>query len=142
MRLLTVSALVAALVMSAATATPAVARYKSFTCVFTGGPRYTYSTPNGDWTSTTYFLDGFGTTCTYARTWVRQLAKQPYRGANKPLRHGPAGWRCLSKDIFASLHPVTAWSGVCQNRKDTRRVFSWREQSGYDERPVDPPTTP
>jgi hypothetical protein len=44
--------------------------------------------------------------------------------------------------VSPQLEPHTAYKGVCQNKKDLRRVFSWEPQSGYDDGPVDRPPTP
>jgi hypothetical protein len=122
------------------------ARYRNWDCVFTGGPEYTFTagTTGKRWKSTTYLLEGFGSTCAFAKKWVRRLAKQPYTGGTKPkrrnppLQHGPKGWRCQSNFIAPGLQPLTSYDGVCQNRRDKRRVFSWEPQSGYDDGPVDP----
>jgi hypothetical protein len=125
------------------------ARYHNFDCVFRHGPEYRWATGGGEhWRGSTYLLEGFGTTCRFAKKWVRRLATQPYRGGKRPrrhnpaLRHGPPGWRCESQFISPQLEPHTAYKGVCQNKKDLRRVFSWEPQSGYDDGPVDPPPTP
>jgi hypothetical protein len=122
------------------------ARYRNFSCIFRNGPEYRWFTPGGWWrsTSTTYLLEGFGTTCRFAKRWVRKLAKEPYSGGRRPrrhnpaLKHGPPGWRCESEFLSPALKPKTAYQGHCQNRKDLRRVFSWGPQSGYDDGPVDP----
>ena len=52
------------------------------------------------------------------------------------------GWHCGSRFVSPQLEPHTAYKGVCQNKKDLRRVFSWEPQSGYDDGPVNPPPTP
>ena len=127
----------------------AAARYHNFDCIFRHGPEYRWATGAGEhWRSSTYLLRGFGTSCRFAKRWVRRLAKQPYNGGKKPrrhspaLHHGPAGWHCESQFVSPQLEPHTAYQGVCQNTKDLRRVFSWEPQSGYDDGPVDPPPTP
>jgi hypothetical protein len=138
-RLLLIAAC-AAVVLGLA-APPASARYHEFDCVMRDGPARTWTVPEGTdvWTGRTYEIRGFGTSCAMAKRWVRHLAADPYRGANKPLRHGPPGWRCLSGRISSVFHPKTAWIGNCQNRRDTRRVFDWSEHSGTDDHPVTPP---
>ena len=124
------------------------ARYRSFDCVFRGGPERRWYTGSEWWRGSTYFLEGFGTTCRFAKRWVRRLAKEPYSGGkaprrrNPPLRHGPPGWRCESEFIPPVLKPHTAYKGHCQNRGDPRRVFSWEPQSGRDDGPVDPVPAP
>lgn len=128
----------------------AAARYRNWHCVFTGGPEYTFTvgTTGKRWKSTTYFLEGFGSTCAFAKKWVRRLATQPYTAGTKPrrrnpaLHHGPKGWRCQGNFIPPGEHPLTSFDGVCQNRRNKARVFSWEPQSGYDDGPVDPPTLP
>ena len=75
----------------------ATARYRNWDCVFTGGPERTFAvgTTGKRWKSTTYLLRGFGSTCAFAKKWVRRLAKQPYIAGAKPkrryppLHHGP-----------------------------------------------------
>jgi hypothetical protein len=125
------------------------ARYHNFDCVLRHGPEYQWATGGGEhWRGSTYFLEGFGTTCRFAKKWVRRLAKQPYRGGKKPrrhspaLHHGPPGWRCESQFVSPQLEPHTAYKGVCQNKKDFRRVFSWEPQPGSDDGPVDAPSLP
>jgi hypothetical protein len=126
------------------------ARYRNWDCVFTGGPEYTWAvgTTGKRWKSTTYLLRGFGSTCAFAKKWVRRLAKEPYTAGRIPrprtpaLHHGPKGWRCQGKVISPNQHPLTSFHGVCQNRRNKGRVFSWEPQSGYDDGPVDPPTLP
>ena len=125
------------------------ARYHSFDCILRHGPEYRWATGAEEhWRGSTYLLEGFGTTCRFAKKWVRRLAKQPYSGGKKPrrhspsLRHGPAGWHCESQFVSPQLEPHTAYKGVCQNKKDLRRVFNWAPQSGYDDGPVDPPPAP
>jgi hypothetical protein len=131
------AALVAALLLSsAAGAPPAQARYKNFSCVWKSGPEYRFTIVGKHRKSTTYSLEGFGTTCSFAKHWVARLAKEPYRGNNKLVRHGPPGWRCRSGNI-AALKPESVFKGVCQNKKDDRRVFDW--QSFGESQPVDPP---
>jgi hypothetical protein len=122
----------------------AAARYRNFDCTFRGGPQRRWWTGSEWWHGTDYFLEGFGTTCRFAKRWVRRLAKEPYSGGkvplrrNPPLRHGPPGWRCESEFIAPVLKPRTAYKGDCQNKADPRRVFSWEPQSGPDDGPVDP----
>ena len=144
-------ALVLAALVLSALAPPATARYKNFDCVFQHGPRYTWAINGGDerWQSTTYIATGFGTTCSFAKKWIGHLAKEPYSGGKRPRRgwgpllpHGPQGWRCESKFISPNLKPLTSYAGVCQNRRDPRRVFDWGPQSGYDDGPVNPPKPP
>jgi hypothetical protein len=148
--LIVFAALVVTAVAPAAEGRAAAARYRNWHCVFTGGPEYTFTvgTTGKRWKSTTYFLEGFGSTCAFAKKWVRRLATQPYtagtkpRRRNPPLHHGPKGWRCQGNFIPPGEHPLTSFDGVCQNRRNKARVFSWEPQSGYDDGPVDPPTLP
>ncbi len=150
MVLIVVAALVLAAVAPAAEGRAAAARYRNWQCVFTGGPEYTFTvgTTGKRWKSTTYLLRGFGSTCAFAKKWVRRLATQPYtagtkpRRRNPPLHHGPRGWRCQGNFIPPGEHPLTSFDGVCQNRRNKARVFSWEPQSGYDDGPVDPPALP
>ena len=139
MRVISLTGLLVAALLALPAGTSAYTYRDNFSCVFQHGPRYTWRVPGGaTWASTTYHLEGFATTCKSAKYWVRRLAKQPYRGANKPVTGGPPGWRCLSRRIAANLHPLTVYDGTCQNRRNTVRVFQWGPQSGYDDVPVAP----
>ena len=126
------------------------ARYRNWHCVFRGGPEYTFTVrPDGErWKSTTYFLRGVR-----LDLCLREEVGPPagnaalHRGTTPKrrypaLHHGPKGWRCQGNLIPPGLHPLTSFKGVCQNRRDKRRVFSWEPQSGYDDGPVDPPPLP
>ena len=139
MRLITLTGLLVAALVALPAATPASTKRENFSCIYQHGPRYTFTFAGaGTFASTTYFLRGFATTCSSAKHWVARLARQPYRGAGKPVAGGPPGWRCLSRRIAASLHPKTVYDGTCQNRKDTARVFQWGAQTGPDDGPVKP----
>jgi hypothetical protein len=128
----------------------AAARYRNWHCVFQSGPEYTFTvgTTGKRWKSTTYFLEGFGSNCRFAKKWVRRLAKEPYSAGKKPrprtpaMHHGPRGWRCQGSFISPAEHPLTQFDGVCQNRRNKARVFSWEPQSGYNDGPVDPGPLP
>jgi hypothetical protein len=142
--------LAAVLLVALALPSGAQARYKNFSCVWRSGPEYLFTLHERNdevWKSRSYLLEGFGTTCAYAKKWVARLAKEPYTGGKVPkprtpaLKHGPKGWRCQASFIFPSLKPKTAYHGVCQNNRDKRRVFSWESQSG-DSEPVNPPPQP
>jgi hypothetical protein len=142
--------LIAAVAPPAEGHTAAAARYKNWHCVFQGGPEYTFTvgTTGQRWKSTTYFLEGFGSNCRFAKKWVRRLAKEPYSAGKRPrprtpaLSHGPKGWRCEGGFIPPGEHPLTQFDGVCQNRRNKARVFSWEPQTGYNDGPVDPEPAP
>ena len=117
-RIILVAALVvAAVAPSAEGESAATARYRNWDCVFTGGPERTFAvgTTGKRWKSTTYLLRGFGSTCAFAKKWVRRLAKQPYIAGTKPkrryppLHHGPKGWRCQGNLISPVLDPLTGF---------------------------------
>jgi hypothetical protein len=128
----------------------AAARYRNWHCVFQGGPEYTFTigTTGKRWKSTTYFLEGFGSSCRFAKKWIRRLAKEPYSAGSRPrprtpaMHRGPKGWRCQGSFIPTGEHPLTQFDGVCQNRRNKARVFSWEPQTGYDDGPVDPAPLP
>ena len=136
----TTAALLAGLLISAgATPSPADTRYRNFDCVWKSGPEYRFTIAGNHRKATGYFLEGFGTTCVFTKRWVARLAKEPWRGTNKPVPHGPPGWRCRS-DRHATTKPESVSTGNCQNIKDPRRVFLW-EPFG-ESQPVEPPPSP
>lgn len=136
MRPITAVACLIVLLSSAAATAPAQARHHSFECIWKAGPEYRFTIVGKHRRSTTYFLEGFGTTCAFAKHWVTRLAKEPYRGNLKPVRHGPPGWRCRSGNLLGQK-PESVFKGDCQSKKDLSRVFSW--ESFGESKPVDPP---
>ena len=98
-----------------------------FGCTMRDGPAYMFTGRSGTFRSKSYTLEGNGITCATAEKWVRRLAKEPYKGLGKPVRHGPPGWRCLSSKLDRPLpgqEPPRVLAGTCQS-PTKRSAFRW-----------------
>lgn len=131
--------IVAALVLVAALPTPVASASKDFSCVWRSGPAYTFTLGGKTWMSRSYLLEGFNSTCTFAKHWVKKLAAKPYKGGTTPTKTGrvkmtggPKGWQCWARFVPPAMSPKTTMSGICQNKKHKGRTFSWDPQSGDD----------
>ena len=159
MRVLLLAASLVATLLNPASVTARERVAYTDTCVLKHGPEYRYTVTlsgvrrtfkGSSWDLTmpgmsSRFPRVFNPLCRLARSSARVLAKQPYTGHDKPVHHGPPGWRCRSdsKLPLPGVTSVTVLYGFCQNRRTTRS-FLWQphENDEVEVTPPRPPQTP